>query len=200
MNTNLVIAVDIDDTITDTARQTFELAKKSFTHHLSVEDLLFRYSQPGEVTEWQTEEVDMWLEKHLGSSQYLATMPVLVEAQKALQRLSKKVTIACYITSRLHFMNEMTKDWLTEHDFPKAQLITRAFETRDVNWKLAELKKTFSEPVHLIDDNLGKMSDELLADYSGSLIWYNPLGQKPNNSITKNAASWQEIETLLTTI
>lgn len=199
MKNKLVLAVDIDDTLADTARHTFALAKKTFNHELTVEELLFRYDQPGDVPEWQTSEVAEWLEKHLGSAEYLSTMPLVPAAQSVLSSLSKNFILCCYITSRQHYMKEMTINWLAHHNLPQSTVITRGYYVKEKNWKIIELKKRFESPQYLIDDSLGSIPNELLTHHNGSLLWFNPQGRKSQNSLVKNFASWPEIEEYLLT-
>lgn len=188
------LALDIDDTLADTARHTFQLAKQVFPHDLTVDELLFKYRQPGEVPEWQTPEVTQWLEQHLGNAEYLNEMPVMSGAQPVVKRLSQKIPITCYITSRQHYTREMTLDWLARHEFPLAPLITRSADVIAKNWKFAELKKNFTQSVCLIDDGLGKLTDEMFVDEPSLLMWFNPLGVPSNNHKVTSYASWSEIE------
>lgn len=197
MNDIESLVLDIDDTLADTARYTFELAKQFFPHALSVDELLRIYRQPGDVPEWQTASVRQWLENHLGSIKYLNTIPQIKGSQQAVINLSKFYPIGCYITSRQHYMKEITLEWLARHEFPPAPVITRSFDVTAQNWKFAELKRNFSQPLCLIDDSLGDLTDEMFVGAPAKLFWYNPMRSLAHNNHITNCLSWVEIENIL---
>lgn len=192
------LALDIDDTLTQTARHTIGLAKKEFGHSLSVDELLSTYGQPGDVPEWQTPTIENWLKAHLGSAEYLSTVPVMAGAVEVLTSLSTTFPVVCYITSRQHYTRQKTEDWLQRHAFPSGQLITRDANVKDIGWKLRALVAEFPQPPVLIDDLLGFIPPAELQLYPSSLLWFNAFGKiNAASEFTTSVRNWQEISRLL---
>jgi hypothetical protein len=148
------IAVDIDDTLCETALTCMELMQSRFgsTSNTTGLELLRRYRQPGNVPEWQAANAQTWLAAQLHDENFLLSLPEVPDARASMKAIAQSLPIACYITSRVHSLQMVTEQWLQYHDFPEAPVITRDPAVHSPGWKLQYLAKLFSSLYAVIDN------------------------------------------------
>jgi hypothetical protein len=193
--THTGFAVDIDDTIAQTALRVSELTLERFGHpkKYSAKKLIELYDQPGKVPEWDTPQIQEHIASLLQDFSFLGSIPAAHEAVSALHTLP----VACYISSRFQETLNTTTQWLARHDFPTAPVILRNTETVSPQWKIAYLKKHLPNCLGLIDDSPGAFpptADEI----PFPLYWFNRYNRPPHPNLTVQMFSrWTELEQFL---
>lgn len=150
------IALDIDDTLCDTARTCMEVMVGEFPTDEPFDTDLFleKYGQPGSVPDWQVPHAQAKIESLLSDDLFLISLPPIGEALRWVPQLHQLVPITLYITSRVHARQEVTAHWLHLHRFPRAPIITRdPHETRS-DWKVRYLAEHFPRINALIDNEV----------------------------------------------
>lgn len=184
-------AIDIDDTLSETASRVFELVHKELGHEMSVEMLLSTYRQPGSVPEWQHAAGERLISGMLSDEEFLKTLQTVDGARDGVEALHSQDDIV-YITSRLDDWQELTEAWLREHQFARAEVICRPDHERRTTWKLSWLEDRF-ENVRLIDDSLYHYADA----FSSSGVegwWFNRYGERADaKEMVREVGSWEEI-------
>ncbi len=191
-----MFAVDIDDTLAETALHLMERMREQFGHDLSPQDLRHTYHQPGLVPQWQTPHHQHVMAAWFNNRELLLNLKPVDQAQTVLSRLSAREAIVCYITSRQHELRETTQQWLATHAFPKAPLITRNEHERRVDWKIRLLRRDVPQVTHLIDDALTATPP---VETKVRLVWLNRCHQAPESVPPGviEVSSWAEIERLI---
>lgn len=198
---NYTLAVDIDDTLSETAKTAMEMLQQKFKIHdsRSIIDLLREHKQPGAVNDWQTVEATSFFNSLINSDEFLYSLPVIEDAITTLNHLVTIGTISCYITSRLETHSKITKQWLDLHGFPEAPLITRPLDEHRFNWKLHYLCKTsyHSKNLFLIDDTETAFA-QTPECYHGSGIIFDRWNIHTDTHTIPHAHSWTDIATFFT--
>ncbi|HYD34987.1 MAG TPA: hypothetical protein VD999_02875 [Vitreimonas sp.] len=168
------IALDIDDTLCDTARVVMKTLAQEFPQLASeaIEDLLAKYQQPEKVPTWQMNEVHDRRWKLLTTEEFMYNLPPIPGAQAGVARLAQHLPIRCYISSRLDHLTSVSRRWLRAHGFPDAPLFLRHPDQLAVDWKLPHLAE-MGDVCGLVDDNLGAMEIDA-QQWPFTLYWYNP--------------------------
>lgn len=191
------LAVDIDDTLAETAKTVMELLHQSFGDDTSSspESLLKNHRQPSDVKIWQTEEARSFVTQLLHSEKFLLSLSPIHKSQETLQVLAQNGADIWYITSRLETFQNVTQLWLEKNMFPKGKLTCRSIHEQRHNWKLHTLSKNVafgsSESV-FIDDTVEAFSP-IPPTYQGSFVLLNRWQQVsfvPNGTV---CTSWPEI-------
>jgi 5'(3')-deoxyribonucleotidase len=174
------LALDIDETLSDTNPHWFEhMINFHRPEKLSKEELIQKYRFVEEVPEWQTDEASKYIEQTLHSNEFNETIPLIENADKAVQEINKIIPIVVYITARPATVIEGTLRWLKKHNFPEARLITRPenINLKDFNlnknrWKAGVLNTLFPEVVGVVDDNFVLAHQLETINYHGTLYLY----------------------------
>lgn len=150
------LAVDIDDTLCDTAGTCIRLMFQEFgaPPGETWQSLLQKYRQPGRVEHWQDEAAQQWLEERLNDPDFLAGLSRIEEASAHLQKIAELVPISVYISSRLNHLQVPTQAWLRKHHFPDAPLVTRHPQVKQRHWKLDYLAEHYPSIWGLVDDDV----------------------------------------------
>jgi hypothetical protein len=147
-----MLAIDIDDTLTDTALRVIESIKKLFGHQMSAEALRSHFMQPGIVPQWQKAEVQLEIKKLFESSDFLSHLDPKPGSPGQLHEISQSYPLSCYITSRSSQFHKITQSWLHAHHFPRAPLVTRSDTETRQDWKLHYLSEFHPQTRFLLDD------------------------------------------------
>jgi hypothetical protein len=191
-----MLAVDIDDTIVDTALHVIRVIHGQFGHSLSPDDLRFNYKQPGSVPQWQTAPVQKAIKDIFDSSEFLSQLEPKQAASKILHQAHKTSPISCYITSRESKHQTATQKWLRTHAFPKAPVITRETNEIRMDWKLHHLANNFPDVKYLLDDTL---VPQVATFPRLQLIWLSTFANQ-NVSLPANVVRLDELEHLAQTL
>jgi len=150
------LAVDIDDTLADTAGTCIRLMFQEFgaPPGETWETLLARYHQPDRVEAWKDTPASDWLQERLADPDFLLALESITEASQQISRIAEQVPISVYISSRLDTHQKTTEDWLKKHNFPPAPLVTRPDKVRERHWKLEYLAQHFPNIWGLVDDDI----------------------------------------------
>lgn len=167
------LCVDIDDTVADTAVTVARIVgtRFGFPQQMTASDLMRSDDQPGHVRAWQNPEVTGFLERLLGNSDFLRTLPCIPEANSALCDIAHQLPICCYISSRSVDHLHTTTLWLADHEFPKAPVVLRDPLEQRVDWKLDVLLTQFPESFGLIDNEKALCFSKI--PYKGRRFWFD---------------------------
>ena len=194
----LGLAIDIDDTLSETALTCCRLIGEKFglPDNISVEKILQKYNQPTNVPNWRVnKEVVNWLKNELNNPEFIGSLPAVAGARESLAIISERVPVKAYISSRLTHLNECSVNWLKENGFPPAPVILREDSIRDPNWKIKHLLAQKMSVYGIIDDTLEAFSD-LKSDFKGKLFWldrFNLLSQDIHHQVIR-VKNWNEIK------
>lgn len=191
------LALDIDDTISDTRNSALKEMLKTFggPENLSLKELAAKYKFLHEIPYWQTPKIKKWLKSKSLSNIAQEKIAVIQNAQKFVKQIHNIIPIACYITSRPETVRAGTKKWLKKNHFPEAKLIMRPKKSlgQDGNkWKAGILKKLFPRVAGVIDDNKNLLKF-LPRNYKGKIFLY---GHKHQNLTQKNTVAcptWEDV-------
>lgn len=168
------LAVDVDDTLSQTARAVAAKMLNAGIDSEKVSQTLKTYGFPSLVPEWQGEKEQTKIKKLYEDPNFLAKVPTVEGAVEALNDLPPGFRVGLYLTSRLHEYRPVTEAWLTKHVFPKGPVITRAPHQFDRNWKTKLLAGYQPAIYGLIDDDREAL-EQRAAGYMGRLFWFDPL-------------------------
>lgn len=190
-------AVDIDDTLAETALRCIEVVgeKFGFPEGLTAEQVLNMYHQPGAVPVWQTSEIQDLVRQRLQDPEWLLEVAEVPSAVKVLQKLQAEIPVSCYVTSRLSDLQAVTETWLHRHGFPSARVVTRTTQTRP-DWKLEFLANEYPLSYGLIDNELGFLPIKA-TPYQGRLFWFNRSQAPTTNSDLVEFSDWLQLEEIL---
>lgn len=167
------IALDIDDTLSQTAEYCLDQLTKRFGNpaNLSLPQIRAQYGMFQHVPQWNNPTAHDFMEELNNSPENLKNFPLLDGVHEALQQLQEKLPIACYLTARSEIMAGHTQEWLDRHGFPAAELICRPNEVSVLEgskWKAGVLYDLSPHVVGLVDDNV-QFPVHLPTDYPGTV-------------------------------
>lgn len=165
-----MLALDIDDTLSNTAQEAMRVMCAKLNQSDVCDALLQKYSQPGDVPQWQTTKIATEIQLLLNSPDFLLSVSPTQQASHVVNELALTYGISCYITSRENHLRSVTRQWLKRHTFPQAKLIMRESSATESNWKLGYLSQFLPQVRYLIDDTL---PFPIPKPFSGRVIWFN---------------------------
>jgi hypothetical protein len=163
------LAIDIDDTIVDTSVACARLLWEEYplaafeTPMIALQE----YGFVDGVPEWKESSPQRIISSALSDPKFLMSLPPILDAQWGVNKISQKIPVACYLTSRLPFAKELTIQWLATYGFPEAPVICRLDHVRDKDWKVRYLQDRLPDTAGLIDNELYVPSD---LSYQGQLL------------------------------
>ena len=175
------LALDIDETLADSNTHWFKtLCDFKQPKGQTFESIIKKYIFAEEIVEWQTTEAFEVMQGLMNSEEFNEGIPLIEDSNHVVNKLNQTFPILAYITARPSTVAEATKRWLTKHDFPVAELITRsndiktsASDLSDRNkWKAEILVELYPHITGIIDDNVvlaHKLQD---LNYKGTLYLY----------------------------
>lgn len=178
------LAIDIDETLSDTNPHWFEhMINFHRPKGMTKEEVIEKYRFVEDVPDWQTEEAKKYMEQTLHSNEFNEAIPLIEGANKAVKELNEIIPIAAYITARPATVRNGTIQWLKKHSFPEAELITRPedikiedFNLNKNRWKAGVLNILYPEIRGIVDDN-PILAHELGAiNYQGTFYLYGKEG------------------------
>lgn len=194
------LAIDIDDTLADTAYTIMAQMSQKFgvpEEIENIQELMRVYFQPGEVTYWHQPSASEWLFKTYNDPLFIGKLPVIPEAVYGVNQLLTSYQIDCYITSRPPHLYDASKAWISLHGFPEAPVVVRPLLESRPNWKLRFLSTRQTPVWGLIDDDPQAFLKPPLKSPQ-HLYWFNRFWRK--TSLINNlsvATSWPELVTAL---
>lgn len=194
------LAIDIDDTLADTATTCFQVIYQKYGHlsGVSLPDLVRFYHQPGNVPAWQTSQIQESIRQTMEDPDWLRQLPQIVGAQATLNRLSTSIPVSLYISSRLTHHQHLTETWLQAQGFPVAPVKLRTSDMIRPDWKMAFLAATYPRTYGLIDNELGFLPVQQ-HNYQGRLLWFNRYHAPTLYPNLQEFSDWQEIGRILKT-
>lgn len=192
------IALDIDDTLADTAHYFATLLNEKFGNpeKLTPREIIEKYEIIPQVPYWQTPEILLWREQESMSNARQLKVPVMPHAQKVVQKIHKNFSII-YISSRPTIVERGTKQWLDENHFPNGELILRNKEFQVLNgnaWKAQILTEPERNVLAIIDDN-PEIISYLRRLYKGAVYLFGtaPVPEFPDIHVHR-CKDWHEVE------
>lgn len=150
------LALDIDDTLCDTARVCMQVMAQTFGTRapFDADQFLETYGQPGIVPDWQETPAQRHIESLLGNDEFMYELPPIEAALTFVPLIHQIIPVSLYITSRLKARARVSERWLQRHGFPPAPIILRDPETTNPDWKNNYLADYYPEIFALIDNEI----------------------------------------------
>lgn len=194
---NIGLAVDIDETLSNTVSYYVEQLQKKFGNpeNLSVEEIVKKYKFAQNVPYWQTEEALGLIDKMRQDDTIQEHLYLIENSNKTLQEINKIIPIVVYLTARPEKISNGTEKFLKKHNFPEAKVIYRPESIphqEGVTWKARTLEELYPGVIGIIDDNLNfikKISDE----YKGVIFLYNKEYNEERNLNVIPCKTWQDV-------
>jgi uncharacterized HAD superfamily protein len=168
------IAVDIDDTLADTAKHFARLLTEKYGNPemLTPEETILKYNIIPAISYWQTPDIVQWLHEQSHSNEAQELIPLTKDAITSLQKLAEHYDIL-YISARTESVREGTEKWLAKHGFPKGELVLRTtYDKLNGNaWKAALLEQKWPTCIGIIDDN-PEIIHAISRHYKGAIYLY----------------------------
>jgi phosphoglycolate phosphatase-like HAD superfamily hydrolase len=170
-----MLAIDIDDTLADTAGHTASILLEKFgsPENLSAPDILKKYGTIAAVPYWQTPDILAFRDAQSYSSEYQEEIPLIPGAKEGLTELARQGLLTCYLTTRPEEAIHGTKKWMKKHGLPDLPIIYRTKAEKDINgffWKAEYLKQHFPEIIALVDNSTEQVP--YLEGYPGTLFLF----------------------------
>lgn len=177
LNKNQGIALDIDETLSDTAYDFFSkcIVEYGNPEELTIEELLAKYRYSYNVPYWPTKQDAEWVKNYFESNEIQKGIPLIDNSNEHVQNLAEIVPINKYVTARPEVVENGTRNWLDKHSFPDVEIILKPMSVNpeDGNkWKAGVLVDLYPEIIGIVDDNPG-LIEFLPSDYKGVVFLYN---------------------------
>ena len=192
------LGLDIDETLSWTLGYWFEELKKRFGNpeNLSTKKIIAKYRYSKNVPYWQTPAALEWMEEQRNSNDTQTKLPLIENANHAVQKIMLIAPIAAYITVRPESVVEGTTKWLSKHNFPDLPILARTPDVKhhDGNqWKAEVLTELYPEINGIIDDN-PELVDKLPSDYPGAVYLYDVLDAPEQTGLDVIACkTWENV-------
>ncbi|OGH02201.1 MAG: hypothetical protein A2798_03685 [Candidatus Levybacteria bacterium RIFCSPHIGHO2_01_FULL_37_17] len=191
------LALDIDETLSFTAGYWVEELSKNFGNpqKLSAREIFLKYRLIQKYPHWQTKEAEKWMENARSSNEIQKNLPLIANANNAVNKLNKIIPIACYLTVRPKNVIQGTKRWLEKHKFPKAEIIARPSSLpyeEGTRWKAKMLLKLYPKVLGIVDDN-SSLIKYLPKTYKGFIFLYDIPRQKFNSKKIIACPTWEDV-------
>ena len=162
----LGLAIDIDETLAATIDHWLGLVRERFQDLLDVSicdlsnnELIKRFGFAQNIPGWAgTPVVEQWIEEACYDKNIISETPPIEYANDTLQGLvaSGLIEVKAYLTMRPTEVDHATADWLQQHNFPHAPLLSKpesiAIQDRYL-WKAQTLSNMFPSIGGIIDDH-----------------------------------------------
>lgn len=171
------IAVDIDETLSDTMMEWVERALVTFGNpeNLTPEAFIAKYRYIYRAPYMATPEVEQWRYEQKYSNDLQMRLPVIPGALDGLRAVDSLVPVSCYVTARPAEVMLGTQRWLMDHGFPAAPLVhSPEHVDHSVShiWK-GKLLESASPRISGIIDDHPALLDALPSSYAGGIFIYN---------------------------
>jgi 5'(3')-deoxyribonucleotidase len=151
-----ILAIDIDDTLSDTTEYFAQLLNERFGNpeNVTPKEIIKKYKIIPNVPYWQTAEILAWREEQSFSNEAQKALPPIAGSVEAVQKLFKHFDIL-YISSRPSVVVKGTSEWLQEQGFPSGELVLRTtYDKQNGNaWKADIIEQKWPQVVGVVDDN-----------------------------------------------
>lgn len=171
------IALDIDDTLSQTKKCWFESFSRIIGNpeNLTNEEFCQKYHLIQDAPYFQTPEALELIQKLAHSPETYCDLEIIDNSSLCVNKINQIIPIVAYITMRPQISLEVTQKWLDQNNFPKAKLIScpnSVSRPSAVDWKVSVLEELFPQIVGIVDDSLS-VAEKISPDYPGKIYFYN---------------------------
>jgi hypothetical protein len=196
-NQTVGLAVDIDETLSGTNLYWIAELQKKFGNPegLSIQQMAEKYNYTQNIPYYQTEEALQWMDEQIGSNDMQELLPLIENANTAVQEINRMIPIVAYITVRPESVTQGTQKWLQKHNFPSAPVIARpsnVFHLHGSKWKAGVLERLYPNVKGIIDDNPSLVA-HLSARYQGTVYLYNASACSHDHIKVIPCKSWDDV-------
>ncbi len=175
------IALDIDETLSNTVFHYFELLRQFYVDHedLTPQEMVKKYRYISRVPYWKDNRTVLRiLSEIITHNDLQERLPLVEGAVEHVQLVQKVAPIQAYISTRSEQVRKGTQAWLNKHTFPEAELITRSSSDYNItgnHWKAKVLQDRFPSVRGIVDDNEGLTIalQREFPDYQGTIFLFN---------------------------
>lgn len=197
MNNKPGIALDIDETLSDTISSYFQIIMDEFGNpeNLSAAQMADKYRHSSKVPYWKDDEmITRFREGLRRSHDVFANLKPIKGSAENVQKINEIIPIKAYITARPQMLTQTTKNWLESNNFPQAPVYLSPDDydfSKTSIWKAEKLLELYPEVIGIVDDN-PDFIEHLPANYPGQILmfWNKYQGNRPN---IINHDTWDEI-------
>lgn len=192
------LALDLDETLSFTALHWVTQLSEKFGNpdNLSPHEVLSKYRLIQNYPVWQTAEAFAWMEWARNSNDLQKELPLIENSNHIVNKISKIVPIACYLTARPYEVKEGTKHWLEKHGLPKADVLTMpegmTYEEATSSWKPKVLEKLYPQVLGIVDDNISLL-EHLPKDYKGYVFIYDYSNFQSEQKNVFSCPTWEDV-------
>ena len=191
------LALDIDDTLADTSIVWLERVAVVLGNpeQLTMREMSKKYGYGRHVDYWVEEEYERVTLEFKHSNEFFENIPLIENANKHVETISKIVPIIAYITARPKQVLDGTEKWLNKHKFPKLGMINRPegiSSEEQFEWKARVLEQMYPQVLGIIDDSVG-IVNELSKDYKGIVFLYKDIEEVRNDIRVVVCKDWDDV-------
>jgi len=172
------LALDLDETLSDTALQFFIKLQEKFGNpdKLTPKQALQKYRYASKCPYYQIPPIEQWRFEQVNSSTFQEDLPLIRGADRYVKKIHQEIMpIKMYLTIRPECVIEGTQKWLDKHNFPKAPIITRPDTIQFYEghkWKAEQLQSLYPEIEGIVDDN-ASLIHALPKHYQGKIFLFD---------------------------
>jgi len=192
------IALDIDDTLSQTKKYWFEYFSRIIGNpeKLTSDEFCQKYPLIQDAPYFQTQEAKELIFELSNSSQVYRDLEIIDNSLNSVNKINQTIPVVAYITMRPHNSILATQDWLNKHNFPKARLISRpdSLSIDSINnWKADILQELYPNIIGIVDDSVNVIN-QLPSTYQGKIYWYNSDTKNYRTDINiVTCANWESV-------
>ncbi len=191
------IALDIDETISDTNTYWFGLLMDRFGNpeKLSIQEMVIKYKYTQYVPYWQESEQLEFMEMLRNDNELQMEFARVIGSLETVNRINQILPIISYITLRPENVREGTSRWLTKHGFPEGELIMKPDDVeyeKGYQWKAEIIYSFYPKIIGIIDDN-PRFIEYLPSNYKGKIFLFNCGNEIENNMFVQKCENWEKV-------
>lgn len=197
------LAVDIDDTLSQTSRKFHETLNEMFPApaHVTVEAARKQYALTGKVLHWQEiPEALKYAKSFVDDPEFHSYLEKIEEAEAGMQKLHQRRLVRCYHTARLELMRDITERWL-QGNFPDLPLIMRPEHINhagQAQWKAEVIKYLYPEIQGIVDNDarIARILEQCGYEGKVFLVGTDEQSYQPNKTIIP-VESWSDLTKII---
>lgn len=163
------LALDIDDTLSNTAYDWFPAMQKLFGDPGFVFDELHNY-YPRINDIWQHEDAKQRILEKVHNNEFQKNISLVPWAKESISYIHEQLPFSCYITMRPQDVLQWTEEQLMKHRFPQLPIIARPLsisKEEEYKRKVWTLNELYQEWVTGIIDDQVKLLRQMTEHYPG---------------------------------
>lgn len=178
MSSTQGLALDLDETLSDTALQFFIKLQERFGNpdQLTPIKALKKYRYASNCPYYQIPPIEKWRFEQVHSNSFQEDLPLIRGADHYVRKIHQEIMpIKMYLTIRPECVIDGTEKWLKKHNFPQAPIVTRPDYVpfnQSHKWKAEQLQTFYPDIEGIVDDN-ASLIHALPKNYQGRIFLFD---------------------------